>query len=456
MNLISSKTLQLKSKIYSLLTHTGFRKYFANTSWLMAEKVFRMAVGLFVGVWIARYLGPEQFGLLSYAQAFVALFSAIAGLGLDGIVVRELVKTPERRDELLGTAFWLKVLGAFATLIVIGIAVQFTSNDSFTNLLIFIIASSTIFQAFNVIDFYFQATVQGKYIAYANSISLFISSVVKIALILYKAPLIAFAMLALFDNLILALGYVYFYIKQTRALSIQYLKISTAKNLLRDSWPLIFGSITALIYMKIDVLLVKEFLGNKEVGYYIVSQRISESFLFITTSITQVAFPAIVKARQTNLNSYIEKIYTVYKILVAIAFLVCMIITLFSKWIILFLFSPMYEPSINVLKLYVWTTIFVFLSNGSWLFYWNENLQFLASLRLMIGAILNVILNFILIQKYGLAGAAISSLISYSISSYFFNAFNKRLIINFRLQTLALFHLLTLTLCCKNFNIKKR
>jgi O-antigen/teichoic acid export membrane protein len=85
-------------------------RYFANTSWLFGEKILRMIVGLFVGIWVARYLGPEQFGLLSYAQSFVGLFTAIATLGLDGIVVRELVKDPSRRDELIGTAFWLKFI----------------------------------------------------------------------------------------------------------------------------------------------------------------------------------------------------------------------------------------------------------------------------------------------------------------------------------------------------------
>jgi O-antigen/teichoic acid export membrane protein len=123
-----------------------------------------MSVGLFVGIWVARYLGPEQFGLLSYAQSFVFLFTAIATLGLDGIVVRELVKDESRREELLGTAFGLKFIGAILILPVLWLAVQLTSNDTYTNLLVFIIASATVFQSFNVIDFYYQAKVKSKYV----------------------------------------------------------------------------------------------------------------------------------------------------------------------------------------------------------------------------------------------------------------------------------------------------
>ncbi len=88
-----------KKFLVSLRDHEGFRRYFANTSWLFAEKILRMFVGLFVGIWVARYLGPEKYGLLSYAQSFVGFFTAIATLGLDGIVVRELVKDESRREK---------------------------------------------------------------------------------------------------------------------------------------------------------------------------------------------------------------------------------------------------------------------------------------------------------------------------------------------------------------------
>lgn len=90
---------KINHRFQDLIIHRGFRRYFANTSWLFAEKILRMVVGLFVGVWVARYLGPERFGLLSYAQSFVGLFSAFATLGLDEIVVRELVKDESKRDK---------------------------------------------------------------------------------------------------------------------------------------------------------------------------------------------------------------------------------------------------------------------------------------------------------------------------------------------------------------------
>lgn len=83
----------------------NFQKALNNISWLFADRILRMGAGLFVTIWLARYLGAEQFGLLNYATAFVALFSALATMGLNGIIVRDLVKSPETANIVLGTAF---------------------------------------------------------------------------------------------------------------------------------------------------------------------------------------------------------------------------------------------------------------------------------------------------------------------------------------------------------------
>ena len=195
----------------NLFEITGFRRYFANTTWLIAEKIFRLAVGLFVGVWVARFLGPEQFGMLSYAQAFVGLFGAFATLGMDGVVIKHLVQDEKNRDLLLGTALILKLFGAMVALVIIGIVTVSTSRENIDVILITIIASTLIFQSLNVIDFYFQSKVLSRYIVIVNLISQLAANLIRITLILINAPLIAFACVILFDAVILAFGYIYVY-----------------------------------------------------------------------------------------------------------------------------------------------------------------------------------------------------------------------------------------------------
>ena len=137
--------MNILKKAVQLKNHTGFMKYFSNTSWLMAERILRMTVALFVGVYVARYLGPERFGLLSYANSFVGLFLALATLGIESIVIRELVKSPESRNELLGSAFGLKILGTLLMWFILLFSVPLTGNDTQTNIFIAIISLAIFF-----------------------------------------------------------------------------------------------------------------------------------------------------------------------------------------------------------------------------------------------------------------------------------------------------------------------
>jgi O-antigen/teichoic acid export membrane protein len=402
----------------NVLKHSGFRRYAANTSWLIAEKVLRMVVSLFVGVWVARYLGPERFGLLSYAQSFVGLFAIIATLGLNGFVVRELVKDESRREEIIGTAFWLKLMGAIAVLILLAIAVQFTSNDQYTNMLVFIVASATIFQSFNVIDFYFQSKVLSRYVVFANIISLFISSVIKIVLILYKAPLIAFALVVLFDSFVLACGFIYFYFKVNSKIYIKSLtfKKKTAMSLLKDSWLMMVAGAAILIYMKIDQVMIKEMLSSGAVGQYAAAVRLSEAWYFIPMVIGNSLFPAIINAKKQSEELYYTRLQNLYDMMACMAIAIALPMTFLSDWLVNLLYGVEYNQAGNVLMIHIWAGLFVFLSVANDKWFYIENKSKLLTIKVFIGAISNIGLNFIFIRKYGINGAAVASIISYSIS----------------------------------------
>jgi O-antigen/teichoic acid export membrane protein len=429
------------TKLKSLKNHQGFMKYFKNTSWLFAEKILRMVVGLFVGIWVARYLGPEQFGIFSYAQSFVGLFTAIATLGLDWIVVRELVKNESRRDELIGTAFWLKVMGAFGVLIILAIAVNFTSNDSYTNTLVFIIASAMIFQSFNVVDMYFQSKVLSKYVVYANIISLLMSSLVKIILILNEAPLIAFAWVILFDSFVLACGFLYFYIKNSSKFNIQNLtfKRETAISLLKDSWPLILSGIVVSIYMRIDQVMIKEMMNSEAVGQYAAAVRISELWYFIPIVITSSLFPTIINAKKQSEELYYERLQKLYDLMVCMAIAIALPMTFLSDWIIELLYGGQYNQAGSVLMIHIWAAVFVFLGVAFSKYLTAENLTKKSFYRTLLGAILNVILNYILIPKYGINGAAIATLIGQFIANYMYDFFDKDLHQQLKMKTKCFF-----------------
>lgn len=399
--------------------NAGLRRYAANISWMMGEKILRMFVGLFVGIWVARYLGPEQFGLLSYAQSFVFLFTVIATLGLDGIVVRDIVKNECQCDELLGTAFVLKLIGAVLILPILWLASQFTNNDGYTNILVFIVSLAAIFQSFNVIDFYYQAKVQSKYVALTNTLSLSLSSIVKVALILVDAPLTAFAVVVVFDALILSVGLIFFYRSSSRKKLLGWsFSAATARKMLKDSWPLILSGLVVSVYMKIDQVMIKEMLGADAVGQYAAAVRLSEVWYFIPMVIANSVFPAILNAKKISEKLYMQRLQRLYTLMLWMAIGVAFPVTIFGDWLINLLYGVAYHEASGVLILHIWASVFVFLgvANSKWLL--SENLQVYSMINTSIGAICNIALNVLLIESHGVVGAAIATLISYSIAAY--------------------------------------
>ena len=396
----------------------GFKRYFVNTSWLMGHRVLSMIVALFVGVYVARYLGPERFGLLSYAGSFVGLFTALATLGLDGIMVRELVKTPDRRDELLGTAFWLKAGGAILMWAGIAAAVPFTHNDAQTNILIVIIAFAVIFQAFNVIDFNYQAEVKSKYVVYAQLVSLVISSITKLVFVWIAAPLVWFACIFLLDAVVRSIGLLAMYLQNTGKVWYWKWRWQTARVLLKDSWPLILSGMVISIYMKIDQVMIKEMLGAEQVGHYAAAVRLSEAWYFIPMAITSSVFPAIINAKKQSEGLYYQRLQKLYDLMVWLAVAIALPTTFLAPWVIRVLYGNAFLPAAGVLSIHIWAGVFVFLgvANGRWII--TENLQYIATIRSTAGAMVNVALNIVLIPRYGINGAAIATFFSVFVASH--------------------------------------
>lgn len=438
-------------KVFSRLNHLrsdkGAIRYMKNSSWLFAEKILRMVVVFFVGVWLARYLGPKQFGLFSYAQSFVGLFMAIASLGLDGILVRELLKYEKKRDKLLGTAFILKFFGAFLVVIFIFFAIQFTENDSYTNRLIFIIASATFLHSFNIIDFYFQSKVLSKYTVYARSGSLAITSTVKIIMILKGASLIAFAWVIVLESIILTIGYIYFYMRQKDLIfnkkHFSFLNwqfdIQTALNLLRDSWPLMFSFIAISIYVRIDQVMIKEMLGAEAVGQYAVAARLSEAWYFIPSVIAMSLFPAIINARKRSKELYYLRLQKLYDLMVWMAIVIALPMTFLSDWIINLLYGSEYNQAGSVLMIHIWSGVFVFLGIAFGQYLIAENFTKKALYRTLLGAVSNIILNYFLLPIYGIKGAAVATLLSQFIVNYAYDFFDKDLRLQFKMKTMSFF-----------------
>jgi len=410
---------RLKSLIYSAKNHQGFRRYFANASWMFGEQLIRMIVGLLVGLWVARYLGPREFGLFSYAIAFASLFGSFAKLGLDSIVVRDLVQEPTLRNAYMGTAFWLKIFGAFLMLVMLAFFALFTSNDSITNLYVFIIASGIIFQSFEVVDFYFQSQVLSKFVSICKISQSLISSLLKIYLILIGADLFWFVVVSLLDQVTLGILLYIAYHYQKLGNFFRDFDFSLAIKMLNASWPLILSAFAITIYMRIDQIMIHEMLGEEAVGIYSAAIRLSEIWYFIPMIITNSIFPSIVNAKKISEEQYIVRLQQLFTLLVWISIAAAILTIFLSKWLVVFLYGLAYQEATQVLIISIWGGVFVALGVASNCWLVCENLHHYSFYRTASGAILNVLLNFVFIPRYGIVGSAFATLISQSMAALF-------------------------------------
>ena len=397
-----------------------------------------MIVSLFVGIYVARYLGPERFGLLSYANSFVGLFIAIATLGLDGIVVRELVKLPRQRDKLLGTSFLLKVAGALVMWLAILIALFFTKNDVHTNTIIAIIAFGVIFQAFNVIDFNFQAEVKSKYVVHSQFVQLIFSSFIKLVLIFNKLPLIWFAAVYCLDAAILAFGLVFSYLNNHGSFKIWKWDAKIAKGLLLDSWPLMFAYMSYLIYAKIDRIMIKEMLDEYSVGIYSAAYVIYEAPLFIALMVAKSVYPILVQYYQNNKDRLFELYLELSSYMTLLSYLIVLFIFIFHEDLIQITFGNNFVESSKILVILSFGLIPMFNAFLRSSYMTISESQKIILYTTLFSSIINILLNFFMIKKYGIEGAVYATVVTQILSLSLLNvAFDKTRVLFF-IQTKSL------------------
>lgn len=386
--------------------------------WLLSERIIRISVNFLITIYLVRYLGPDKFGLLSYAISYFSIFSSLASLGLENILVRELVADSDKENLLLGTGFYMRIISSAVTFSLIIAAVFSTGEDLFTSILILVISSSVFFQSFNVIDYYFQARVQSKYVVYSQFVSFILTSIIKVLLIYFKAELIYFAIIIALESFLLAVG-LYFTYKKIKYGRIKWqFNFDLAKKLIKDSYPLILSSLVIAVYMKIDQIMIKKMLSDSELGFYASAVKICESFYFIPMALATSVFPAIINAKKKGEEIYKHRLQQLYNLTAWISIGIALPITIFAPQIIALLYGSKFISAVPVLQIYIWSTIATYLGVASSQFLVAENLTKISFYRTLIGMITNVILNLILIPRIGIIGSAFATLISYSIATF--------------------------------------
>jgi PST family polysaccharide transporter len=413
--------------------HSGIAKILDNISWLFFDKILRMGVGLLVGVWIARYLGPEQFGQMNYAIAFASLFGSIAALGFNGIIVRDIVRDPQSASNTVSTAFFLQVMaGLVASVLAIATISILKPHDQLTFYLVVILSTSLIFKATDVIKYWFEAQLQSRYVVWIeNGIFLFMA-LCRIILILKQSELIAFIWMIFIDTVLVSIALVWIYALNNGALSILFqASIERAKTLLKESWPLLLGGIAITLYMRIDMVMLEAMTDSREVGIYAAATRISEIWYFIPSIVIASFSPTIIASHIKDKVLYLKQLKSLYFIMAWLAIGVSLPMALLSGSTVSLLYGAQYQDAAPVLAIHLWGSIGVFLGVASSQYLLVEHLHKISLYRTFIGMVCNIILNLLLIPYMGAKGAAIATVISYFLATFsliFFKATRNHVI----------------------------
>lgn len=396
----------------------ALEKYFKNTGWLFIGRIGSLAIKMAVSVLLANYLGSGNNGVLNGGNVYIYFFSSIAALGLDQFIVKELHQFPENRDTILGTSFIMKVLAGLICIPLIFMAYHIYPAKGTPYSYVFILSFTGVTQAFNVIDPYFQAQVKSKYIMQVQVIGNLISAAIKLTLIWFKMPLVFFVYTYLLDIVMLSVGYFLTYQSHGQNIFKWNFRGRLAVKLLGYSWPLIISGIMVTLYMKIDQLMLQNMVSVKEAGAYATVASLSEAWNFIPLIIVSSLFPAILNARRDDMERYKKRVQNLYDLMVYLSLPVAIVIT-FAAPLIYKIYKPEYAYAAPTLSVHIWSGIFVFLGVASSQQLITENHNKLTFIRTGFGAIVNIVLNLVLIPKMGMMGAAIATLIAYASSTFF-------------------------------------
>lgn len=427
----------IKNWLIQLKSSPGFKKYLENISWLMGGKILQMGISFLVTAYVARYLQDEGFGTLNYGKAVIQFLLIFVGLGLQGINIRNLIDDPASRGAILGTALQARLyVGLSMVAIILGGIWLLPEgfHDEITNTLILVMAVSAIFRTLDTFDEFFQAEVKSQYAVWSRSISTALFAAIQLYLIYIQADLIWFGVAFSIRNAVMGIAYFAFYVKVYGWPKAFHWDAIYFKQLIKDAWPMIFSGMVIFIYMRADQLMLMhlasdtEALAKAAVGQYSAALRLSEVWFVFGPLLAGGLFPAILNARKKGTDFYHKRLQRYFSLMVGVALVITIPMVIFGPSLLTwkYLFGPNYAQAGEILIIHCWTLVFVFLGNASSNYLIAENLQKITLYRTLMGAIINIGLNWWLIPTIGIKGAAIATLISQAFASYLSYAFHPK------------------------------
>lgn len=405
--------MNLNYKIKAILNSKSVK----NSGWIIGQQIFQMLLQLIIGVITARYLGPSNYGALNYTASFVTFFSSVATLGMDGVVIKKLIEHPNEEGLYLGSSMGLRLISSVLSIFSIMIVVYFLNPSEPIKLtLVFLQSFQLSFKAVQILDSWFQRYLQSKYVSIGKMIACIIVSIYKIFLLITSKSILWFAFTNSLTDLTISFVEYYFYRKE-KGKKLRF-KLSVGKEILKESYHFIISGLMVAIYGQMDRIMIGQMLDDKAVGYYTTATAICGIWIFIPIAIINSFQPGIMESKNNNSEKeYILKLEQLYSLIIWMCIIVSCIVILFAKSAILILYGSDYLGAVSALKIVIWYETFSMIgtARGIWILCENKNRY--VKYYLCIGAVANLLLNSLLIPKFGINGAAYATLVTQIITS---------------------------------------
>lgn len=394
-------------------------RFLNNTSWIVGGKIIQMLISLIITSITARYLGPSNYGIINYTNAYVSFLVSLCSLGLNGIIVKELVLNRGKEGELIGTAIVMRfIAGIISMFSLILIMKYILVEDTLIIKVAFLQSVSVLFSSFDIINFWYQSNLQSKYSTIIQTIAYVGMSIYRIIILILNKDVTWFAFAVSLDTIIIAILLVYsYYINKNKSQGFSF-SFYWVKILLKQSYPFILSSIMVTIYGQMDKIMIGNMMDEKSVGLYSVAITITGLWSFIPIAFLDSARPLIMEAKAKNQTLYIKRLKQLYAFIIWMSIAYAVGMCIFSKIIILILYGEKYLAAQSALIITVWYCIFSYLGSAKNIWIICEQKMKYETLFTIIGALCNVCLNFLLIPKFGIVGAAIATLLTQIITNF--------------------------------------
>lgn len=385
--------------------------FVGNTGWMMSERLVQMVISLIVGMLTARYLGPSNYGIINYVAAFIAFGLPICGLGLEGVLVKAYVDDKEKAGAAIGTAILFESVTSVITSVVIVIIVSLSNaGDEVKTAVAMLESLQLIFSSATPIEFWYQSQLRSKYTSIVKITAYTVMALYRVVLLILQKSVLWFAFATSGDLMIIAVLYVVLYFRQENpSLKID---LSLGKALLDKSYHFILSGLMVVAYSQMDRIMLKHMIGDADVGLYSAAYNVCSLWFFIPTALIASARPVIMGAKNRDEKLYIRRLSQLYASVFWLGVAVALAVTLTSGLIIRILYGPGYEAASGSLSIGIWYGVFsqLGMARGVWIL--SENKNRYVKHYLFWGAIVNFVLNFILIRAIGINGAALATLIT--------------------------------------------